>query len=123
MRAAELASLVLIVTLLSCMPGTPPTIAPEPKPSNALEVVIYSYNYKPPTLTVTVGSTVTWVNKDLAPHTVTYHSYGNDEFDSGNVTNGKQYTHRFRHAGQFDYICALHQGMQGTVIVKDTVAH
>jgi len=122
-RAAEFASLVLIATLLSCVPGTPPTIAPEPTPSNPLEVVIYSYTYKPATLTVPVGSTVTWINKDLAPHTVTYHTYGKGEFDSGNVTNGKQYTYRFRRVGQYDYICALHQGMQGTVIVKDTVSH
>ena len=120
MRAVESLSLVLVATLLGCMPGTPPTIGNAPKPSNPLEIVIYNYMYAPDTLTVNVGSTVTWINKDLAPHTVTHRSYGKDAFDSGNLMYDKLYTHTFRRPGQYDYICALHQGMQATVVVKDT---
>jgi plastocyanin len=121
----EFASLVFIAaasTAGSCAGGEPPVIAPEPKPTSATEVVIFNYTYKPLTLTVPVGTTVTWVNKDLAPHTVTHRAYGKDNFDSGNMLNAQKFTRTFRRAGTFDYICALHQGMQGTVVVKDSTA-
>lgn len=125
MRLAEFAFLAFVTAVsnaASCAGGgTPPTIAPEPQPSNAHEVVIFNYTYKPLTLTVPVGTTVTWVNKDLAPHTVTHRAYGKDNFDSGNLLNAQHFTKTFRRAGQFDYICALHQGMQATVVVTDTV--
>jgi len=124
-RLAEFASLVLAAAVSTggtCAGGTPPTIAPTPKPSNATEVVIFNYTYDPLTLTVPVGATVTWVNKDLAPHTVTHRAYGKDNFDSGNLLNAQRFMKTFRRAGTYDYICALHQGMQGTVVVKDSTA-
>lgn len=123
MRLAEFASLVFIAAVStggSCAGGTPPIIAPAPQRTSPNEVVIYNYTYDPLTLTVPVGTTVVWVNKDLAPHTVTHRAYGRDNFDSGNLLNAQKYTKVFRRPGTFDYICTLHQGMQGSLIVKDT---
>src|SRR6266705_2711973 len=34
------------------------------------EVTIDNFSYKPQTLTVSVGATVTWINRDDIPHTV-----------------------------------------------------
>jgi plastocyanin len=120
-RAVESTFLVLVAMTLACAGGTPPVISPEPVPSGPNEVVIFNYTYKPLTLTVPVGTTVVWVNKDLAPHTVTHRAYGRDNFDSGNLLNAQKFTKTFRRPGTFDYICSLHQGMQGTLVVKDTV--
>jgi len=73
--------------------------------------------YTPDPLTVVVGvnSTVTWVNNDIAPHTVT----ANDaSFDSGNVSPGQSFTFTFTTPGTYQYHCVYHPWMTGTVIVK-----
>ncbi|MDG6904301.1 MAG: cupredoxin domain-containing protein [Nitrososphaerota archaeon] len=73
--------------------------------------------YSPPTITVVIGvnNTVTWVNNDIAPHTVT----ANDgSFNSGNMNPGQSWTHVFTTPGNYTYHCNYHQWMQGTIIVK-----
>ncbi len=76
-----------------------------------------SFSYSPDQVTVVVGvnNTVTWVNNDNAPHTVTAYD---GSFDSGNVGSGASYTHTFTTPGTYKYYCAYHSWMVGTVIVK-----
>ena len=93
-------------------------IVKAPKPSSPEEIVIYEYKYVPSTLTVPVGTTVTWVNYDVAPHTATYRSFTDEAFDTGNMTANALYRHKFRTAGTYGYICVYHQGMRGTVVVQ-----
>jgi plastocyanin len=95
-----------------------PQIAAAPTPTNAEEVVIYNYKFVPVTLTVPVGTTVTWVNHDIAPHTATHHTFGDEGFDSGNLRDTQIFRHRFRKPGTYDYTCTLHPGMRGTIIVQ-----
>jgi plastocyanin len=73
--------------------------------------------YSPDPVTVVVGfnSTVTWVNDDTAPHTVTANDAG---FDSGNVGPGESFTFTFTAPGTYQYYCAYHPWMTGTVVVK-----
>lgn len=74
-------------------------------------------NYDPPTIVVVIGvnNTVTFVNKDGAPHTV---SATDGSFDSGNLAAGASWTHTFATAGTYTYYCAYHRWMKGTVTVK-----
>lgn len=95
-----------------------PQIHKAPTPSSPEEVVIYEYKFTPITLTVPAGATVTWVNYDIAPHNATYRSFGDEAFDSGNLSVTQVYRHRFRKPGTYDYLCTLHQGMRGTVVVQ-----
>jgi plastocyanin len=72
--------------------------------------------YSPATITVMIGmnSTVTWVNRDTAPHTVT----ANDgSFNSHNLDPGQSYTYTFTKPGTYSYICSYHNWMKGKVIV------
>jgi len=69
-------------------------------------------NFVPTTMTVKVGTTVTWTNNDVMPHTVT-----GAAFDSGDIKAGGTYSRRFTTAGSFDYHCAIHPTMQGTINV------
>jgi plastocyanin len=70
--------------------------------------------YSPATLTVKKGDTVTWVNKDVMPHTAT----AARGFDSRSVAPNAKWTYRATQAGEFPYICTLHPNMKGTLKVE-----
>ena len=70
--------------------------------------------YEPSAITVKKGDTVTWVNKDPFPHTVT----AAGKFDSRSIAADGKWTFRATQAGQFDYICTLHPNMKGTLKVE-----
>jgi plastocyanin len=72
--------------------------------------------YSPATITVVVGmnSTVTWVNQDDVPHTVTANGQA---FDSGNLNPGAHFTYTFTLPGTYTYYCTYHPWMHGKVIV------
>jgi len=78
--------------------------------------------YNPSPLSVSVGTTVTWINNDNTGHTVTQgNPSGNtppNGFDSGILAPGKTFTHTFGTAGTIQYYCTLHPTMLGEVIVK-----
>lgn len=76
-----------------------------------------SVYYSPPTITVVIGvnNTVTWVNNDIAPHTVTA---DDGSFNSGNLNAGESWTHVFTTRGTYSYHCNYHPWMHGTIIVK-----
>ena len=83
-----------------------------PGSGNAVQV-----SYLPDQIVVVVGvnNTVTWVNDDSAPHTVT----ANDgSFSSGDMRSGAKYTHTFTTPGTYSYNCIYHSWMIGTVIVE-----
>jgi VCBS repeat-containing protein len=70
--------------------------------------------YQPAVITVKKGDTVTWVNKDPFPHTVT----AAGQFDSRSIAPNGKWTYHATKAGQFDYICTLHPNMKGTLKVE-----
>jgi plastocyanin len=73
-------------------------------------------SYNPNLIEIKVGDTVTWINNDSSPHTVT--SSSNDSnFDSGVLRNGEAFSFTFDKEGQYSYFCTLHPSMVGTVVV------
>lgn len=72
--------------------------------------------YSPVNVTVVVGvnNTVTWVNEDAMPHTVTAFD---GSFDSGNLDQGQSFTHTFEKTGIYSYTCIYHHWMHGMVTV------
>ncbi len=87
--------------------STPPPVA------NAVSIVNMSFS--PATLTVPVGTNVTWTNNDNMTHTVTSDASG---FDSGDITMGSKYSRVFSVAGTYTYHCTIHPAMKGTIVVK-----
>src|SRR2546427_588419 len=71
--------------------------------------------FSPANLTVKVGKTVTWVNKDTVTHTVT--SDGSSLFDSGFMPTGATFQFTFTTAGTYPYYCTVHPFMKGTIVV------
>ena len=51
------------------------------------DVTIFDYKFQPRSLTVSVGATVRWINKDIAPHTAT-RKVTEEAFDAGRMVYG-----------------------------------
>ena len=80
------------------------------------QVAIQGSSFSPSTLTIEVGDTVLWTNRDGIQHTVT--SNTGTELDSPLLSNDQTDQHIFNAAGSFGYHCTVHAGMTGTVTVQ-----
>jgi plastocyanin len=89
-----------------------PLVAPRPAAANGSTVAITGFAFKPARLNVKAGTVVTWRNSDPAPHTAT-----GKGFSSPQLAKGGTYRRRFTQPGTYAYLCALHPGMRGTVVV------
>ncbi|MFN0072924.1 MAG: cytochrome P460 family protein [Chloroflexota bacterium] len=78
-------------------------------------IPIQSYTFLPPSAIVPTGTTVTWGNDDPIAHTVTW---ADRAVDSGRMGPGSTFSYTFSQPGTYEYFCALHQNMKGTVIVQ-----
>lgn len=78
-------------------------------------VDIQEFRFTPATLTVPVGTTVTWTNHDEEAHTVTS---ATGTFRSAGLGNEETFARTFTRPGRYEYFCALHPHMNATVIVK-----
>jgi plastocyanin len=97
--------------------ATPPAQAAAS--SAAAKVTITNFKFDPKEVTVSVGDTVEWVD-DTGRHTATA---DDGSFDSGTLTAGGHFQHKFTKAGTYPYYCMFHgskggHDMAGTVIVK-----
>ncbi len=122
-----LMALSLILVLTGCSTTTPaatptptaiasPTSAPTTTPTTAhANVEISNFAFVPQTLTVSVGTTVTWTNNDSSSHTIA----SNDNlFQSGTLAKGATFSHTFGQKGTFNYRCSIHPSMTGKIIVE-----
>ena len=107
----------------SSTPASPsPTPSPTPTPGGPSSSVsipagaqsLGNRAFMPDELDVAVGTTVTWMNTDSISHTSTSDA---NAWNSGIVAPGGQFSFAFQTAGTFQYHCAIHPGMVGTVVV------
>jgi plastocyanin len=84
-------------------------------------VSISGMAFSPASLTVSVGTIVTWTNNDAMTHTVTSDT---GLFDSGSITatggygGGGTYSYTFTAAGTYNYHCSIHPMMTAKIIVQ-----
>ena len=78
-------------------------------------VTVANFSFQPATITVPVGTTVTWTNTDSAGHTV---AADDGSFTSGTLGTGAMFGQTFSTAGTFAYHCSIHASMTGTVVVQ-----
>ena len=81
------------------------------------EVKIDNFSFAPATLTVAVGTTVTWTNRDDIPHTVVS-TDDSKTFKSKVLDTDEKFSFTFSKAGTYPYFCSIHPKMTGTVVVK-----
>ena len=79
------------------------------------QVRIVDFNFDPPTINTTVGTTITWTNAGPSNHTVT----ANDgSFDAGTILVNAKFSFTATKAGTYAYHCSIHPTMQGTLVVR-----
>ena len=78
------------------------------------EVHLTNFAVEPANIQVHIGTTVTWINDDDAPHTV---SFSGGLKGSSTFKLGQTFSYTFTSAGTFAYHCAVHPGMVGQVVV------
>lgn len=78
-------------------------------------VTISGFAFKPASLTIAAGDSVTFVNKDGAPHTATQNAQA---FDTGRLGRNEEGNVTFATVGSFSYFCKFHPGMKGKIEVE-----
>jgi plastocyanin len=113
MPIAGMAAPVIIAMLL--IAGSTRMIAnAEPSAANA-EVKIDNFSFGPQTITVPVGATVTWTNRDDIPHTVVSTE---GVFKSKVRDTDEKFSYTFAKAGTYPYYCTIHPKMTGQIVVQ-----
>jgi plastocyanin len=83
--------------------------------SEAMEVKIDNFSFGPETLAVSVGTTVTWINRDDIPHTVVS---TDGVFKSKVLDTDEKFSFTFSKVGNYPYFCSIHPKMTGKVVVQ-----
>jgi len=83
-------------------------------PAGTTTVSISNFAFAPASVTVRAGATVTWLNRDEEPHTVTAQDKA---FGSATLNTGQSYSHRFTTPGTYPYLCTIHPFMTAVVVV------
>jgi len=125
------AAVILTIALAACAPAASsgPTASPAGGGATATpagggatptavaggsDVTIQNFAFNPASLTVKVGATVTWTQKDSAPHFVKW----DDGTEAGpTMASGDVYRRTFDKAGTFTYVCGIHATMKGSITV------
>jgi plastocyanin len=111
---AGLAAPVMIATLL-LFAGSPSVTANDQSSAANAEVKIDNFVFGPETITVPVGATVTWTNKDDIPHTAVS---TDGVFKSKVMDTDEKFSHTFDKAGTYPYYCTIHPKMAGKIVVQ-----
>ncbi len=103
------------MTMPTSSPGAAALSTAASVPITGPHVSIANFTFSPDTLTVPVGSTVTWINQDDIPHTVTS---VDGIFKSDGLDTGDQFSFKFTKPGTYSYYCSIHPKMVGKIVVK-----
>ncbi|MGC2712725.1 MAG: cupredoxin family copper-binding protein [Pseudolabrys sp.] len=109
-RTLALSAIILLVAV---------AIAGSPVRAADTEVKIDNFTFNPQQVTVKAGHTITWVNHDDIPHTVTSQTQA---FRSKALDTDDKFSFTFATPGTYPYFCALHPQMTGTIVVEASAA-
>jgi plastocyanin len=84
-------------------------------------ITVSGYAFSPAALTITAGDTVTWTNRDQAPHDVTTTS-SPVAIHGSTMQKGQSWSYTFTTPGTYAYICSIHPDMKATLTVVAAAA-
>ena len=113
-RIASVVMPVLMAMLLLFAESSSVKANDQPSAAN-VAVKIDNFVFGPQTITVPVGTTVTWTNSDDIPHTVVSTE---GVFKSKVMDTDEKFSYTFTKAGTFPYFCSIHPKMTGKVVVQ-----
>jgi plastocyanin len=112
---AAVAAICVMAILVLTAEGKNVLASAQQSPPTNTEVKIDNFSFSPATLTVTVGTTVTWTNHDDIPHTVV----SDDKvFKSKVLDTDEKFSYTFDKPGVYPYFCSIHPKMTGKVVVQ-----
>ena len=103
---------VMMVILL--LRTSPSAVATDQPSAASADVKIDNFSFGPEELSVAVGTTVTWTNRDDIPHTVVS---TDGVFKSKVRDTAEKFSYTFTKAGTYPYYCSVHPKMVGKVVV------
>jgi plastocyanin len=109
---AALAALLAVVLVASACSSSKKSSASSSSPNT---VNVKNFSFQPGSLTVPVGTKVTWKFDDSAQHAL---KANDSSFTSNPLSSGQTYSFTFSKAGTYSYICSIHTYMKGTVVVQ-----
>ena len=98
--------MILWLLMLLVVPRAPAT-------THAIE--IRGMEFHPAVLTVAVGDTIVWINRDIVPHTAT--GRGRLKWDTGQLPQGQVGRYVALRPGEASYSCTFHPTMHGKLII------
>jgi plastocyanin len=104
-----------VMAMLLLLAGSPNVRAADQPSAATAEVKIDNFSFGPQTITVHVGATVTWTNRDDIPHTVVS---TDGMFKSKVRDTDEKFSYTFTKAGTYSYFCSVHPKMTGKVVVQ-----
>jgi plastocyanin len=105
----------VVIAMLLLLVGSPSVKANDQPSAANVAVKIDNFVFGPQTITVPVGTTVTWTNSDDIPNTVVSTE---GAFKSKVLDTDEKYSFTFSKAGTFPYFCSIHPKMTGKVVVQ-----
>jgi plastocyanin len=93
-----------------------PTSSSSAPAGGTVEIKMQNIQFSPPSVQVKVGQTIKWTNDDSVAHNVT--AKAGASFASSNFSQGGTYTFKATKAGTIAYVCTIHPGMAGTIVVQ-----
>jgi plastocyanin len=82
-------------------------------------IEIKNYSFMPNKIKIKKGTTITWINRDIASHTVTIDDKNKGGPRSKFIKKGEKYTFTFSEVGIFPYHCQPHPYMKAVVEVVE----
>lgn len=110
----HLLAIISAALIMAAMVALPQTSSAADNTPVAIKVDNFSFS--PQTITVAVGTGVTWTNQDDIPHTVV--SDDKTTFKSKALDTDDKFTFKFTKPGTYPYFCSIHPKMTGQVVVQ-----
>jgi plastocyanin len=99
----------------SILAATPPANSSPEVAVKEVAVKIDNFSFSPATITVPLGTTVRWTNRDDIPHTVVS---DDKTFKSKALDTDEDFTYTFTKPGTYGYFCSIHPKMTAKVVVQ-----
>jgi plastocyanin len=116
MKKTAIKQLAMGLIVAAILLATSPSVKAANEASSATaEVKIDNFSFGPQTLTVAVGTIVTWTNRDDIPHTIVS---TDGVFKSKVRDTDETFSYTFTKPGTYNYFCSIHPKMTGKVVVQ-----
>jgi plastocyanin len=110
-----IAAILLVIAMVAGRAGNSSSAAATEKPVAETAIKIDNFTFSPNALTLPVGSTIRWTNKDDIPHNVVSED---KSFKSKVMDTDEQFSYTFTKPGTYLYFCSIHPKMTGKIIVQ-----